>query len=1612
MPHLEGAFAIPISNATWLEREDMKCLTIDSKSQVKVAGEEKLLSGPQQHSAKLRKLSSALIKASIPKRKRKGLTDGKKASARLILEPVVPSPKALLKKDKPSSEVKVTSKHRNHTAPSLHLRLRTSKTLQPSKSSQVAHSLSTSPSEPAPSNSVSLKAESSKFSSESSTPTTPSAFSSSSLLISGNQPCLTDQIEKQRNITRGRQSHGDTVMSLPTTPPSMRPPQNELSHPSTAERRHHQTRNYQSRTYSQENHSNWRDYSFLDLYVTHLPTNVTTLQIWRNFKKYGELHSININDNELQYSARTATITFKPPPSTPFWEHRDGVVYQHGDKTYRYVQVRLDRKQRKNHVVESIVRPGIVYNEEHVLIGVRIDFGVLTDPSSMLVLESRKSEGSHQVKFQLDLRKKEITTYFPSAITSDNSGLITRDFRFRVSLDQHFVLSQVDDSENEIVLLLEVDKPPPCSKKLKEAANKSHINDAKLWLAEDLWARQTDIVDTKAALNNINKTPVSVRNSFVSIDMGRWLAYRITVLKSQSNTNTLSIMQSALKDFNCLVNEKPKLGLKIATPADEPIIWKVLDKHKTVGNGTASSNLRDLMNSYTTLSFPVRYQLEVCVSHNYLSEYTIEQAFLSQLASLSPTKALQFLKAVDLRGQKFLKPADIFEELEFRKPVRKPKLPDNCIEIHHATVTPTKIYFNTPSVEITNRVIRQYKQHADRFLRVRFEDDDYRGSTRLFPSVNNKMTNIFERVRRTLTHGIEMGDRHYKFLAWGNSQLREHGAYFFADLPGVITAGNIRAKMGEFSHEKIVAKRAARMGQCFSTTRSLPSRMPRIHQSVCIPDVRAANQKYIFTDGVGKMSDLVASMAGIQMHMKGASPSVIQFRLGGCKGVLAHDPSLDGRIDIEVRDSQFKFVSGSNDLELIRCSSFANADLNRQLILVLSELGVENEVFLKKQEDLMDEIENAMISDDAAVKALKDRVDPNFVTPVIANMISIGKFRSSNEPFLISVLHLWRSWSLKYLKEKAKLPIPQSAFVLGCTDETQILRGHFDHLQPPENSTYEEKEKSLPEIFIQVTDPLTQKVTVIQGICVVARNPSLHKGDVRVVKAVDVPALHHLRDVVVFPQTGDRDLPSMCSGGDLDGDDFVVIWDEELLPREWNAPPFHYDPPRPVQAEGDVTTEQIISFFVDYMENDFLGRIAHAHLAWADDKGLESDQCLELVQLHSLSVDFPKTGVPARMVRQLERGRKGWPHFMEKKGGSYRSYKILGKLYDAVEKADFVPKYKASFDSRILNALQPSEQLYQYAKVLKRSYDEDMQQIMAQHEIKTEFEVWSTFVLDHSKKSNDYKFHEEIGKLSAALKEQYFDDIASHMGGRDLDHLAPFAVAAYQVTRAEVDDALEKVLEEERDIIPSEMPFISFPWVLHDTLSKIAAGAAKRSVVGESSQGLDEGGIRFDEDGTPIQPSLRGNLTSLQGGWLGQRLADPYKDDLASPRSNTESEAIRDALADTKVLPVEQSDFTKDSKGGSAPGASSGSSSDVEGSAVPDGHWEHIGFDKGMSEADGEVVEGHRHHIGFNRDLGPADGEATVKDGTAGYADPGAECAGSIGSGLDRLRIEEDSDSD
>ena len=262
---------------------------------------------------------------------------------------------------------------------------------------------------------------------------------------------------------------------------------------------------------------------------------------------------------------------------------------------------------------------------------------------------------------------------------------------------------------------------------------------------------------------------------------------------------------------------------------------------------------------------------------------------------------------------------------------------------------------------------------------------------------------------------------------------------------------------------------------------------------------------------------------------------------------------------------------------------------------------------------------------------------------------------------------------------------------------------------------------------------------------------------------------------------------------------------------------------------------------------------------------------LKLANLHSMAVDYVKTGQPAEMSSDLKPLK--WPHFMEKIGKQqhqiYTSKKVLGQLYDQVERIDFVPAFAAPFDTRILQAYTLDESILQSAREIKVEYDAHMRRIMAQQEIKTEFEVWSTFVLQHSSTSNSFKFHEQIGEISMALKDQFRLICHERAGGKDYEHIGPFVAAMYEVTAREVTAAVEECHRMRivggqqkpiREMTPSTMPLMSFPWLFQDILGKIAKKSTSKNVDTLSVRGQIGTEASIHQEGIKTPQPKRGRV--------------------------------------------------------------------------------------------------------------------------------------------------------
>lgn len=136
-----------------------------------------------------------------------------------------------------------------------------------------------------------------------------------------------------------------------------------------------------------------------------------------------------------------------------------------------------------------------------------------------------------------------------------------------------------------------------------------------------------------------------------------------------------------------------------------------------------------------------------------------------------------------------------------------------------------------------------------------------------------------------------------------------------------------------------------------------------------------------------------------------------------------------------------------------------------------------------------------------------------------AQLMDVGVCLTT-EPYFRSLLcALYREKMYGLLsKARIQLPVTEARLMMGVMDETGLLQSgqvfaQFTNMRGDGDDSLVEKPKK-----------------VVTGRVVVTRNPCLHPGDVRQLEAVDIPALRHLVDCVVFPSQGARPHPNEMAG--------------------------------------------------------------------------------------------------------------------------------------------------------------------------------------------------------------------------------------------------------------------------------------------------------------------------------------------------------------------------------------------------------------------------------------------------------------------------------------------------
>ncbi|KAF8729529.1 hypothetical protein HU200_017470 [Digitaria exilis] len=737
--------------------------------------------------------------------------------------------------------------------------------------------------------------------------------------------------------------------------------------------------------------------------------------------------------------------------------------------------------------------------------------------------------------------------------------------------------------------------------------------------------------------------------------------------------------------------------------------------------------------------------------------------------------------------------------------------PENgLVYVRRAQVTPAKVYFYDPEKNVSNRVARHFSADIDNFLRISFVDEDYEKlrSTDLSPRSARgnyaRRTALYFRVLSVLSNGISIGDKCFEFLAFSSSQLRDNSAWMFASRPGLI-ANDIRKWMGDFRNIRNVAKYAARLGQSFSSS----TETLKVHKSEVeeIPDITNGT-KYIFSDAVGKISADFAMVVAMECKLKDSVPSVFQIRYGGYKGVVAIDPRSSWKLSL--RKSMSKFQSENITLDVLAYSKYQPCFLNRQLITLLSTLGVGDSVFELKQEEVVRQL-NRMVNEPQAAIAEIELMSMGEVTNVVKELLLCGYY-PDHEPYLAMLLQTFRASKLLELRTKSRIFIPKGRAMMGCLDETRTLKYGQVFIQASTTANY-------GQVFVQASYcAYDHRKFVVTGKVVVAKNPCLHPGDIRILHAVDVPDLHHMFDCVVFPQQGTRPHPNECSGSDLDGDIYFVSWDRSLIPSRM-VEPMDYTPAPAETLDHDVTIEERQEYFTNYIVNESLGIIASAHVVFADKEHLkaESAPCIELAKLFSVAVDFPKTGVPALIPPELH--VKEYPDFMEKLDKvTYESTGVIGKLYREIKKHTPHIKHftrdeaRRSYDTDLI--VDGYKDYISEAIDFKEDYDFKLGNLMDHYGIKSEAEIISGCILKMAKNFTKSSDADAIRMAVRSLRKEarlWFNEMSTGEDGIGQDATEAKASAWYHVTyHPQYWGSYNEGYDRPH--------LISFPWCVYDKL--------------------------------------------------------------------------------------------------------------------------------------------------------------------------------------------------
>ena len=667
--------------------------------------------------------------------------------------------------------------------------------------------------------------------------------------------------------------------------------------------------------------------------------------------------------------------------------------------------------------------------------------------------------------------------------------------------------------------------------------------------------------------------------------------------------------------------------------------------------------------------------------------------------------------------------------------VLKPSKNEILMRVQRCVITPTYILFTPYVLDQGNRILRNFVKSINYSILCTFKMDSLEEAR-----WNNKF--LMEYIKFILSKGFYIGEKNFRFFNYSQSQFRNMSCWLITEPEKVIS------KIGDFSKIKQLSKYAARISQTLTTTIKT-IKIPR-DKIVNIPDIKSEDDKYTFSDGVGRISYTLSKQISEYLKLDYV-PSCFQGRFLGCKGVWTTMWN-DNTGQIYCRDSQIKFHVEKEDLnyfELCDYSRYIQSYLNRQIIILLSSLGIKDEKFRKKLEEYKNRLN-----------------DQNFVLGLIHYSEWNQMFRRmnycginrTNDRLVKSIIESNLDILYNDVKKKARIYVEESAYVIGIMDEYNILE--------------------YGEAFLQIKRDNFN--LILDKKCVVAKCPCLHPGDIRVLNfkkynkndesTKKYEIFHKYENVIIFPSKGKRPHPDECSGSDLDGDNYFIFYDNDLIPMKTIEPMSYLVDKKEEKLNKPFSINDVIQYFAEYTNLNNLGLIGDAHLALSDQLGAQSPICIQIAKKFSKAVDAPKTG--DKVILSEEETPKMFPHYMGKdKNKTYQSKKILGQLYDRSNEFIYkrIKRKELSgvfYDEDLI--IKGWENYAFLALIYYRDYFNDLVSLLKKNEINGESVLLTGNNIDNensilSKKKHNYDLREKIGNdmhnLFVQNKNAFYDAI-------------------------------------------------------------------------------------------------------------------------------------------------------------------------------------------------------------------------------------------------------------